>query len=250
MESFTRRQHEIIEQALQLIEEQGIEKLTYRNLAKKLGITEPAFYRHFSNKTEIMLGILVYFDGIRTELFSKIRTSSKNSFVAIEAIFVKHLELFKKNPALAAILFPEIIQQNRSELGEKVLEMMNTGQEYIIEIIAEGMERGELRNDVDKQQIALMISGTLRLLVTRSRLEKSSEKLPEKGRIFWQALSRLIRNQDWSETENVVDRRNTQHTGNHKEIHGRHGHGGHSVCCDSGDCVHCHGKTASDSDRD
>lgn len=109
MEPFTGRQHEIIEQALQLIAEQGIEKLTYRNLARKLGITEPAFYRHFGNKAEIMLGILVYFDGLRRELFTRIRASSPDSLAAIEAISLKHFELFEKNPALAAILFPEAI---------------------------------------------------------------------------------------------------------------------------------------------
>jgi AcrR family transcriptional regulator len=197
---------------LQLIAEQGIEKLTYRNLAKKLGITEPAFYRHFSSKTEIMFGILVYFDGIRRELFTRIRTSSTGSLSAIESIFLKHFELFEKKPALAMILFPEAIRQNREELGGKVLEMMKTGQENIIAIIAEGMERGEIRDDIDKQQLALMISGTLRLLVTRWQLEKYSGDLQEQGRRFWQDLSRLIRNKDWtqSKAENSVERRNTQ----------------------------------------
>jgi hypothetical protein len=90
--------------------------------------------------------------------------------------------------------------------------MMKTGQENIIAIIAEGMERGEIRDDIDKQQLALMISGTLRLLVTRWQLEKYSGDLQEQGRRFWQDLSRLIRNKDWtqSKAENSVERRNTQ----------------------------------------
>ena len=36
---FTERQNEIIEQALRLIAERGIEKLTYRNLAPALGLS-------------------------------------------------------------------------------------------------------------------------------------------------------------------------------------------------------------------
>jgi len=196
MEPFTKRQHDIIEQASQLIAEQGIEKLTYRNLAKKLGITEPAFYRHFSNKTEILLGLLIYFDDIRNELFIRIRESSKDSLDAIEAVFLEHLALFEKNPALAMILFPEVLRQNREELDGKVLEMMKTGQKNIIAIIAEGMKRGEIRTDVNKKQLALMISGTLRLLVTRWQLEKYRGDLQEQGRRFWQTLSMLIRSED------------------------------------------------------
>jgi AcrR family transcriptional regulator len=196
METFTDRQSDIIKQALDLIAELGIEKLTYRNMARKLGITEPAFYRHFSNKTAIMLGILVYFEGVHSELFSRIRSSSADSLGAIEAIFLKHFELFEKHPALALILFPEVIRQNREELGAKVLEMMKTGQENIMAIITDGKRRGEIRDDIDSEQLALMISGTLRLMVTRWRLEGYKGDLQEQGRRFWRVLSRLVQSED------------------------------------------------------
>jgi len=196
METFTDRQQEIIDQALQLISEQGIEKLTYRNLAGRLGISEPAFYRHFSSKTEIILGILVYFDGLRQELFERIRSSSADSLSAIEAVFLKHFELFEKNPALAMILFPDEIRQNRKELAAKVLDMMKRGQENITAIIAAGIKQGEIRPDVDKEQLALVITGTLRLLVTRWRLEGYSDDLQQQGRRLWQALAPLLRNAD------------------------------------------------------
>lgn len=202
METFTDRQSDIIKQALELIAEQGIENLTYRNMSKRLGISEPAFYRHFSNKTEIMLGILVYFDGVRRELFSRIQSSSANSLDAIEAIFLKHFELFEKNPALALILFPEVIQQNREELGAKVLEMMKIGQETIMTIIKNGKWRGEIRHDIDTDQLTLIISGTLRLIVTRWRLEGYRGSLQEKGRRFWRVLSRLIQSQDSRRAQN------------------------------------------------
>ena len=54
----TERQIEIIEAALELITEKGIQGMTIKNLSKKIGITEPAIYRHFVSKTEILLSIL------------------------------------------------------------------------------------------------------------------------------------------------------------------------------------------------
>ena len=203
-QSFTGRQNDIIEHALQLIAEQGIEKLTYRNLAKKLGITEPAFYRHFANKTEIMLGILVYFDGIRRDLFATIRASTSSSLAALESVFLRHFELFEQKPAFAMVLFPDVIRQNREELSAKVLEMMQTGRENIVAIITKGIERGEIRNDVDAEQLALMISGTLRLLVTRWQLGDCRADLQSQGRRFWKALSTMIRHEE-SPGENSED---------------------------------------------
>ena len=52
--TLTNRQNEIIEAALKLMAEGGIRELTIKNLAGKLKITEPAIYRHFRNKSEIV----------------------------------------------------------------------------------------------------------------------------------------------------------------------------------------------------
>lgn len=193
MGEFTDRQNEIIEQALSVIAEQGIEKLTYRNLAKTLGITEPAFYRHFGSKTEIMNGILVYFDSVRRRLFEDIRARAADSLAAIEAIFTEHFSLFQSNHGLATLLFPEEIRQGRHELEAKVLEVMSFGQQQIVQIIAEGIRGGEIRPDLDPEQLALMISGSLRLLVTRWRLNKYVDDLQAHGARFWRTLSALIR---------------------------------------------------------
>ena len=54
----TERQQEIIGNALDLINEKGIQGLTIKNLANRLGITEPAIYRHFENKIQILVAIL------------------------------------------------------------------------------------------------------------------------------------------------------------------------------------------------
>jgi AcrR family transcriptional regulator len=54
----TERQQEIVETALGLINEKGIQGLTIKNLSKKLGITEPAIYRHFVNKIQILIALL------------------------------------------------------------------------------------------------------------------------------------------------------------------------------------------------
>ena len=53
----TERQQEIINVALKLINEKGIQGLTMKNLSKEIGISEPAIYRHFENKIEILLAI-------------------------------------------------------------------------------------------------------------------------------------------------------------------------------------------------
>ena len=58
---FSKRQIEIIEAATKLIGEKGIQNLTTKNLAAEMGFSEPALYRHFKSKTDILQSVLVFY---------------------------------------------------------------------------------------------------------------------------------------------------------------------------------------------
>ena len=60
----TERQKEIIKASLELITNKGIQGLTIKNLSKKIGVTEPAIYRHFESKTQILISMLEFFKKI------------------------------------------------------------------------------------------------------------------------------------------------------------------------------------------
>ena len=55
MKQFTGRQIEIMEAATDRISKYGIQNLTIKTLATDIGLSEPALYRHFSSKNEILL---------------------------------------------------------------------------------------------------------------------------------------------------------------------------------------------------
>ena len=54
----TDRQKEIIEVSLNLIAGKGIQGLTIKNISKEIGISEPAIYRHYENKIQILIALL------------------------------------------------------------------------------------------------------------------------------------------------------------------------------------------------
>jgi len=54
--------------------------LTIKNLAKKIGITEPAIYRHFDSKIHILITILDLFKKNNELIFSnELNTNLNNS---------------------------------------------------------------------------------------------------------------------------------------------------------------------------
>lgn len=54
----TPRARQIVEVARELLETEGVEALSMRNIAQRLGIQAPALYRHFADKREIELIII------------------------------------------------------------------------------------------------------------------------------------------------------------------------------------------------
>ncbi|GGQ50522.1 TetR/AcrR family transcriptional regulator [Couchioplanes azureus] len=58
----------VAERALRLGDEEGLEAVTVRRLAKELGVTPMALYWHFKNKDELLLGIVDHaFAGVRAD---------------------------------------------------------------------------------------------------------------------------------------------------------------------------------------
>jgi len=196
MTDFTNRQREIIVKSIDLIAENGIQGLTIKNIARKVGVSEPAIYRHFDSKIDILLGILSYFRDRISSVLEGISSSQLSSMQQLESIFLDHFEQFVNSPALASAIFSEEIFQNDKQLSEEVLSIMKLSQGKILAIIEEGQNNGEIREDISKVQLSLILMGALRLIVTRWRLAGFQFNLEEEGRILWNSLRKLIQKEE------------------------------------------------------
>ena len=50
----TERQQVFIQAAMDIVSTEGYSKCTIRNVAARVGVTEPAVYRHFQNKVDML----------------------------------------------------------------------------------------------------------------------------------------------------------------------------------------------------
>ena len=182
--------------SIDLIAENGIQGLTIKNIARKTGVSEPAIYRHFDSKMDILLGILSYFRDRTISVLEGISSSQLSSTQQLESILLDHFKQFTDSPALASVIFSEEIFQNDKRLSEEVLSIMKLNQGKILAIIEEGQNNGEVREDISKVQLSLILMGALRLIVTRWRLAGFQFNLEEEGRILWNSLRKLIQKEE------------------------------------------------------
>jgi AcrR family transcriptional regulator len=193
MSEYTDRQRQIIEAAVELIAEGGIQELTMKRLAQRIGISEPAIYRHFENKLDILEAIQQVFAGEKRRFMEQILKSNVTAIKKIVSIMEHHFASFTAKPALAAVLFSEGIFQNDQRLKSTVLKIMQQSAEVLGNIVKQGQTASTIRDDIAPQDLVTVILGALRLIVNRWHLQKCSFDLVAEGNEFIGSLKNLLR---------------------------------------------------------
>lgn len=191
----TERQKEIIETALSLINEKGIQGLTIKNLSKNLGITEPAIYRHFENKIHILTEILDIMKRNTNGIFESGLHSSDSALTKIEVLFKKNFNSFTQMPSMASVVFSEEIFKNEKKLINKISELVDQNNKILITIITEGQNRMEIRGDISAEHLAILIMGTLRLFIKKWQFSDFGFNLQSEGEKLIESVKQLIKHQ-------------------------------------------------------
>ncbi|NOX37698.1 MAG: TetR/AcrR family transcriptional regulator [Calditrichaeota bacterium] len=189
---FTRRQQEIVEAAIDLIAEDGIQNLTIKNLSRRIGVTEAAIYRHFESKLDILLAILTFFREQQTALFQSIQQQHHRALDRLKTFFIERFRQFTRKPALAAVIFSEEIFQNDPRLVKMINEIMDMTLKYVRGVILEGQSAAEIRTDISDEQLSLMALGGMRLLVARWHLSDHPFDLLQEGERLWEAIQQIL----------------------------------------------------------
>jgi AcrR family transcriptional regulator len=190
----TERQTQIIEASIEIISQKGIQGLTIKNLSKKIGISEPAIYRHFDSKTEILLTILNNFKELATFLGGLMKNNDSSAAEKIEFMFSRIIAVFTETPSLISVIFSEEIFKNEDILKKKIVEIMDMNEQIIEQIIQKGQEKGEVRTDINYKNLALIVMGTLRFRVKRWDLKDYQGDLIKDGNDLINSLKIIISN--------------------------------------------------------
>ena len=190
---YTDRQIEIMETTSQIIDRQGIQELTTKNIAAEIGLSEAALYRHFQSKNEIMLGLLDYFMlEMKDRISMIVAKKDKNPSELLKDIFTSQLKTFSQKPAIVSVIFSEGIFQFNKELMEKVSGMMKMMQIEIDAIVKRGQQDGTFRDFVGPSTISTIIMGSMRLTVMKWKVFGHKSDLVKEGNKVLNGVLKMI----------------------------------------------------------
>lgn len=189
---WTDRQKEIVDSSVKLIAHNGIQSLTIKNISKEIGISEAALYRHFLNKSDIIMAILDSFQEISCCVFDTVWEEGSTSIDKIRAFVMDRYDRFSANPELAKVMFSEEVFQNDERYTQKIFEIMEEHKDKLMAILQVGQDNNEIRNDIDCISLIRIVVGSMRMLVTQWCLSNFTFNLKQQGINLWNAVEKLI----------------------------------------------------------
>lgn len=186
----TKRQKEIIDAALRLTAEGGIQNLTIKNVSGALGITEPALYRHFKNKAEIVKAMIANFEVLAD---AAVTDREADGLRGIETFVKSRFSLVAGNPPLSKVMFSEELFMDDEECSALLLEMMHRHKGRLRRMFLKAQESGEIRRDIEIDMLFRLVLGPVRLLIKQWGMSKHAFNLVEEGNRLWNALCKTLK---------------------------------------------------------
>lgn len=192
MADLTPRQQQIIEVAMQLIADGGIQQLTMNNIALQIGFSEPAIYRHFNSKKDILLTILSQFRR-RSEFQAKqAQFFDSSGLILLETVFLEYISQFTKSPHLASVIFAEEAFRGEPEVLDEMFAIMTLVHKTVSDVIGRAQTKGEVRDGIPSEHLAFTLLGSLRLLVKHWAMSGYAFDLQQKGMSVWSSWKTLL----------------------------------------------------------
>ncbi len=96
----------LIDEACKQIEQEGAIALNLSQLAQKIGVSQPAVYRHFPNKQALAISVAQKgFEQLTEDLHQAIQPVQGDSLESIRAIATAYIAFALEHPELARLMF-------------------------------------------------------------------------------------------------------------------------------------------------
>ncbi len=153
------RQKQIKQAVLELIATDGIHAISTRNLAKKVGISEGALFRHFDSKRDIMLSIM---EDVYKDLLEDLRNIAFSSQPAVSRLFkflCRHISYLIDNKGITILIFSEAAHMNDPTLKERLHQILIQQKQLISKIIQDGIVEGHWDPELSIEDVAMLYMG-------------------------------------------------------------------------------------------
>ena len=169
------RRREIIDAARVLITDHGMQSLTIGNLARAVGVSEGAIYRHFIGKRRILAGLIEDIDSKLTQRTDVIDGDPDSGLNRLEQV-LHHNVAPSTLTGVSFLVIAEVLMNGDAELRDLMQASIDRHLAMIEAQLEVGVQKGEVSPEVDLKAASLQFYGLIQAVNTLNHF--GTEDLP------------------------------------------------------------------------
>lgn len=164
------RRADTVQALITLAAELNPSEITTSAVAKRMGLTQGALFRHFPSKDAILQAVMEWVAERLLARVDKAAQAASSPTAALEAIFMAHIEFIVEHPGVPRMLIAELQRAEDTTTKQMVRTLIRSYAGRLNRLMELGKAQGELAAALDTRAASTLFIGTIQGLVMQSLL--------------------------------------------------------------------------------
>ena len=187
------RRDQLTDATLAVVADHGLRGLSIAAVARRVGLTPSAIYRHFTGKDAMLDAVL---ERLRERLHGAIaaaRAETTDPVEALHRLLERHTQLVRRNRALPRIVLSDDYHLGHPERRRRLLDVFSGYLDGVADIVRQGQRLGSIRSDVNARSLAILFLGLIQPAGVLWTLSDGRFDVTGQARATWPVFEQAIR---------------------------------------------------------
>jgi AcrR family transcriptional regulator/uncharacterized protein (DUF2249 family) len=172
------RRGQIVATTLALLADTPVDRITTRQVARELGISQPALFRHFRSRDEILAAVAEHTRGELARLAAAALGRKQAAPLESLAALIRGLvDYVSRNPGIPRLLFHDVGSGDAAPYHKPRSQLVAMQRSIAAELVREAQSLGEVSGSVDPERAARLLVASLQGLLLQWQLSARAEPL-------------------------------------------------------------------------
>ena len=179
------RRHQIVQTARKIVATHGMSSLTIHELAREVGVSEGAIYRHFKSKDEILMVLIQEIERNLLDIIAESARPHEGAMDQLRHLFQRHFAVAERRSGVSFVIVSEALRFADLQVRQATREMVEHYLDVVGSILKRAVDDGEIDNKADVKAAALMFFGMVEASVTLWSFNNRAHPLAQHSASMW-----------------------------------------------------------------
>lgn len=185
---YSEKQLQIIEAAEKLFAAKGFNGTSVRDIAEAADVNLAMISYYFGSKEKLFESMFAWRSNFfKLQLESMLQNKELSPMEKMEQLIDQYIEKLTNQQSFHRIMVREQMMNNNEFIAARIHELKTRNQALIKQLIQEGQEKGDFKEDIDVPLLMMTMIGTVSQLVTTQHFYKETNGLQSLSETEFQA---------------------------------------------------------------